>query len=303
MRSPQVAIIVLNWNGGEDTLACLESLRQLDYPNYEIVVVDNGSTDGSAQAIRDAFPDVMMLGTGKNLGFAEGNNVGLRYALAGSADYVLLLNDDTEVASDFISVLVCAVEATPHAGVAGPTIYYFNRPTTIWAAGGTIDWRRGNSHLMALNEVDEGQYDVVREVDFVTGCALLARREVVDQVGMLDSRFFMYYEEAEWCVRVARAGYKILHVPQAHVWHKIVPTQQSASPRVHYYMTRNRLLFLRSTRAGVRAWLHTLLAEYLRTLVSWTMRPRWRRMHGPRRAMIQAIYDAWRGHWGQKTTI
>lgn len=303
MRSPQVAIIVLNWNGGEDTLACLESLRQLDYPDYEIVVVDNGSTDSSAQVIRDAFPNVMMLETGKNLGFAGGNNVGLRYALAGSADYVLLLNNDTEVASDFISVLVCAVEATPHAGVAGPTIYYFDRPTTIWSAGGTIDWRRGDTHMMALNEVDEGQYDVVREVDFVTGCALLARREVVDQVGLFDSRFFMYYEEAEWCVRVARAGFKILHVPQARIWHKIVPMQQAASPRIHYYMTRNRLLFLRSTRAGVRAWLHTLLAEYLRTLVSWTMRPRWRRRHGSRRAMIQAIYDAWRGHWGQQTTI
>ena len=102
--------------------------------------------------------------------------------------------------------------------------------------------------MMDLDEVDEGQYDAVREVDFVTGCALLARREVLEDVGMLDPRFYMYYEEIEWCVRVARAGYKILHVPRACVWHKISLTQQADSPRIHYYMTRNRLLFLRTGR-------------------------------------------------------
>ena len=153
--------------------------------------------------------------------------------------------------------------------------------------------------MLGLNEVDRGQYAAVREVDFVTGCALLTRREVVEKVGMLDPRFFMYYEETEWCVRAVRAGYKILHVPQACVWHKIAPAQQATSPRIHYYMTRNRLLFLRSTRAGMWAWLHTLLAEYLRTLVSWTVRPRWRdQCAQQRRAMINAIADFVCGQFG-----
>jgi len=301
MKSPRVAVIVLNWNGRDDTLACLESLRQLDYPNYEVIVVDNGSTDGSVKAVRASFPGMTILETGANLGFAEGNNVGLRHALTHGADYVLLLNNDTEVAADFISLLVDAVEVTPRAGVAGPTIYYFDRPATIWSAGGAIDWQRGDTQMIGLDEVDEGQYDAIREVDFVTGCALLTRREVIEEAGMLDPRFFMYYEEAEWCVRAARAGYKILHVPQTHVWHKITPAQQATSPRIHYYMTRNRMLFLRSTQAGARAWLHTLLAEYLRTLVSWTVRPRWRSQRAQRRAMIEAIADFVRNQFGPTT--
>jgi hypothetical protein len=298
MKSPRVAVIVLNWNNRDDTLGCLESLRHLDYPNYEIVVVDNGSTDGSVEAVGAFFPKATILETGENLGFAEGNNVGLRHTLAHGADYVVLLNNDTEVAPDFISLLVDAVGATPQAGVAGPTIYYFDRPTTIWSAGGAIDWRRGDTQMIGLDEVDEGQYGTIREVDFVTGCALLARREVIERVGMLDPRFFMYYEEAEWCVRAARAGYKILHVPQAHVWHKIMPTQQTASPHIHYYVTRNQLLFLKSTRASMWAWLHTLLAEYLRTLISWTLKPHWRGKCAQRRAMIEAIADFIRGRFG-----
>lgn len=299
--SPRVAIIVLNWNGLADTLACLRSLAGLDYPNYEVVVVDNGSTDGSVEAVRADF-NVTILETGENLGFAEGNNVGLRHALAHGADYALLLNNDTEVAPDFVSALVDAIEATPQAGVAGPTIYYFDRPTTIWTAGGAIDWRRGDSYMMGLNEVDEGQCAAVRQVDFVSGCALLARREVIEKVGLLDPRFFMYYEETEWCVRTGRAGYKILHVPRSHIWHKIAPAQQAASPRIHYYMTRNRLLFLKATGAGLRPWLHTLLTDYLRTLLSWTLRPRWRAKHPHRRMMIRAIGDAFRGRWGQQPT-
>lgn len=299
MERPRVAVIVLNWNGRDDTLTCLASLSAVGHRPLDVILVDNGSTDGSAEAVRVSFPDVTVLEIGQNLGFAEGNNVGLRHALAHGADYALLLNNDTEVAPDFISLLVDAVEAMPEAGVSGPTIYYFDRPTTIWSAGGAIDWRRGDGQMIGLDEVDEGQYEAVRQVDFVTGCALLARREVIEKAGMLDPRFFMYYEETEWCVRVARAGYKILHVPQAHVWHKIAPAQQAASPRIHYYMTRNRLLFLRSTRAGVRAWLHTLLAEYLRTLVSWTVLPRWRGQRAQRRPMAQAIVDFYRGRFGQ----
>ena len=298
MKSLRVAVIVLNWNGCEDTLACLTSLSAVNYYPLDVILVDNGSTDGSLEAVRASFPAVTVLETGENLGFAEGNNVGLRHALACGADYVLLLNNDTEVAPDFISALVDAVESTPQAGVAGPTIYYFDRPTIIWSAGGVIDWRRGDSHMMGLDEEDKGQYDAIREVDFVTGCALLVRREAVERAGVLDSRFFIYYEETEWCVRVARAGYRILHVPQARVWHKIRPVQQAASSRIHYLMTRNRLLFLKSTRASMRAWMHTLLAEYLRTLVSWTVRPRWRGRCAQRGAMIRAITDFARGHFG-----
>jgi len=292
MSAPHVLIVVLNWNGLADTLACLESMRRLEYPAYEVLVVDNGSSDGSPAAIRERFPDVTLIETGENLGFAGGNNVGIRHALEIGADYVLLLNNDTEVSPDFLSRLVEAAEADSQVGMAGPTIYYYDRPEVIWSAGGEIDWRRGCTRMVGLDERDDGQFGgAPREVDFITGCAVLVRATALRQAGLLDERFFMYYEEVEWCVRTRRAGFRIVHVPQAHIWHKIAPSAQSDSPRVHYYMTRNRLLFLKASRAGWQAWMHTLFAEYLRTLISWSVRPR------------RAIGDAWRGQWGQQPVV
>ena len=298
---PKVGIVILNWNGLEDTSACLASLAAVDYPEVEVVVVDNGSTDGSPDHIRERFPEVMVLETGRNLGYAGGNNVGVRYALDRSADYVLLLNNDTEVAPDSLRRLVEAVEADPRAGVAGPTIYYHDRPELIWSAGGAIDWRRGSTRMVGLDEPDRGQFGVTpREVDFVTGCAMLIRREVLERVGLLDERFFLYYEEVEWCVRARRAGYRILHVPAARIWHKIPSDGRESSPSVHYYMARNRLLFLRTAGAGWRAWAHTLLGEYLRRTLSWTLRPRWRGKRAYRDEMIRGVADFLRGRWGMR---
>jgi hypothetical protein len=297
---PQVAIIILNWNGLEDTLQCLESLSRLDYVNYEVVVVDNGSTDGSVPAIRDSFPGATILENRENLGFTGGNNVGLRRALAQATDYALLLNNDTEVAPDFLRRLVDVADADPAVSIAGPTIYYHERPDVIWSAGGAIDWRRGSTRMVGIDERDGGQFGTEpRVVDFVTGCCMLVQRAVLEQVGLMDERFFAYYEETEWCVRARRGGFKIVHVPGAKVWHKISPPAQADSPFVHYYMTRNRLLFLASTGAGLRAWGHTLVTEYLRTLLSWTFRPKWRGKRVQRQMMLRAVGDAWRGRWGR----
>ncbi len=297
---PRVAIIVLNWNGRDDTLACLASLSQLDYSIYEVIVVDNGSGDDSVAAIRAAYPQVTLIETGDNLGYVGGNNVGLKFAKKMGAKYALLLNNDTEVAPDFLSLLVEVAEADPAVGIVGPTIYYFDQPNVIWSAGGAIDWARGSTQMVGLNDVDRGQFgNSPRLVDFVTGCALLIKISLVEQVGLLDPRFFAYYEETEWCVRVTRAGFKILHVPPAKIWHKISPIAREASPQVHYYMTRNRLLFLKLSRAGMTAWFNTLLLDYGRTLLSWTLKPKWRHKSLQRRAMLQAILDYGRGHFGR----
>jgi len=298
---PRVMIVVLNWNGLADTLACLASLAELDYPEREVVVVDNGSSDGSVKAIRERFPTVTVLENGENLGYTGGNNVGLRHALAQRADYVLLLNNDTTVAPDFLRRLVDAAEADLQIALVGPTIYYYDRPAVIWSAGGAIDWQRGSTRMLGLNERDKGQFGRrPRAVDFITGCAMLVRRIVPERVGLLDERFFAYYEETEWCVRAVRAGYKIVHVPLARMWHKISLSAQTDSRSVHYYMTRNRLLFLKATGAGLEAWLYTLVVEYLRTMISWTLRPRWRGKHAQRNAMVQGIVDAFRGRWGAR---
>jgi GT2 family glycosyltransferase len=302
VKLPQVTIIVLNWNGLNDTLDCLKSLDQLDYQGYEVVVVDNGSVDGSVPVIRERFPSVTIIENDENLGYAGGNNVGLRYAMTQGADYTFLLNNDTVVDPAFLRILVDTAEAEPTVGIAGPTIYYHERPDVIWSAGGAIDWQRGSTRMVGLDERDEGQFGrEPRTVDFVTGCAMLVRRAALEQVRLLDERFFAYYEETEWCVRASRAGFKIVHAPLAHIWHKISPATQADSPLVHYYMTRNRLLFLKATRAGLRAWFHTLFTEYLRILIGWSVRPKWRSKKAQRKAMIQAIYDAWRGQWGRQS--
>jgi len=300
VAKPKVAIIVLNWNGRDDTLACIASLLKIDYAAYEIVVVDNGSTDDSVAVIRAAYPQVTLLKTDNNLGYVGGNNVGLEYAGATQADYALLLNNDTEVAPDFLRLLVDVAEADPKVGIVGPTIYYFDQPDVIWSAGGGINWNKGLTWMIGVNETDKGQFGIApRSVDFVTGCALLIKMSIVNLIGQLDSRFFAYYEETEWCVRVTRAGYKILHVPSSKLWHKISLVARGTSPIVHYYMTRNRLLFLESTQASWRAWLHTLLLEYARTLVSWSVRPKWRHMRAQRDVMLLAIGDYFAGRVGR----
>jgi GT2 family glycosyltransferase len=296
---PQVIVIVLNWNGSADTLCCLESLEKVTYPACEVLVVDNGSTDDSVAILRRAFPHLRMIETGQNLGFVGGNNVGLEYARSAGAEYALLLNNDTEVDADFLTHLVQAAESGPDVGITGPSIYYFDEPDTFWSAGGQIDWKHGVTSMVGINQVEQGQYgSQPRPVDFVTGCALLIKMDVVEKVGMLDPRFFLYYEETEWCVRVRRAGYEILHVPASKIWHKISPVAREASPMVHYYMTRNRLLFLRLSDASLVTWANTYI-EYARTLLSWRLRPRWRGKARQRQAMLQAIRDFSRRRFGK----
>ncbi len=302
MKLPPVTIIILNWNGADDTLACLTSVTHLDYPSYEAVVIDNGSTDGSVSLIRERFPNVTLIETGQNLGYAGGNNIGLRYALRRGSEYILLLNDDAEVTPNLLHLLVKALQADRQAGVAGPTIYYYDAPEVIWSAGGALDRRYGKSWMIGLNERDHGQFGTQpRAVDFVTGCALLARAKAIREAGLLDERFFMYYEETEWCIRIARSGYRVLHVPAARVLHKISPHAQADSPFVRYYMTRNHLLFLQATGAPLTARLH-VTAGYLRLLAVWSMPPRQRDTRPKRRAVAQAIADAWMGRWGARHT-
>ena len=299
-----VSIILLNWNGLADTVECLESLMSLDYPAYEVVVVDNGSTDGSAGVIRARFPWVVLIETGENLGFAGGNNVGLRHVMAGAADYAFLLNNDTAIDPLCIRQLVEIAEGDSAIGIVGPTIYYYHDSERVWSGGGAIDWQRGLTRMLGLDEEDVGQFgSAPREVDFVSGCAMLVRRAALERAGLMDERFFAYYEEVEWCVRIRQAGFRVVHVPQARLWHKITPECRADSPLVHYYMTRNRLLFLKASGAGWRAWVHTLLAEYLRTLISWSWRRRWRHRREQRRMMVQAIGDACRGRWGERASV
>lgn len=299
---PRVAVIILTYNGIDDTLACLASLAAQDYPaeRRALIVVDNASSDTTLERVRALYPWVTLIANGANLGFAAGNNVGLRYALEHGFDYALLLNNDTEGPVDFLRNLVCAAAADPTIGAAGPLITYHERPELIWSAGGMIDWRRGTSSMRGIGEVAPKQVEPPVDVDFVTGCAILVSREAMARAGILDERFFMYYEETEWCVRIARAGLRITYVPAARLLHKIPLADRVDRPYVAYYMTRNRLLFLGAVRASLRAWFHAVILQDGRTLFSYSLRPKWRNRRAQRDAMIQGWADFLRGRFGRR---
>lgn len=219
---PRVAIVVLAWNGVSLTLACLDSVRSLDYGNLDVIVVDNASTDGTAAAVRKAHGDrVTIIENPLNLGFSAGNNVGIRRALEGGAEFVLLLNNDTTVDSRLVNSLVDAFRGSQDIGVVGPKIYYASPPDRIWFAGGEIHLSRGLSRHTGIRESDTGLYDKSRDVDYVTGCALMARREVFQAIGFLDPVFSAYYEDADFCMRARRNGFRVVYVPAGKVWHKI----------------------------------------------------------------------------------
>jgi len=296
MTRPRVCVLILNRDRRGDTLACLDSLLARPYPNLDPVVLDNASSDGTAAAGRAAYPQVQVIETGGNLGYAAGNNVGLEWAQRHGAEYALLLNEDTIVDPDAISHLVEAAQSRPELGFLGPLVYHHSEPEVIQSAGGVIarDWR--TSHR-GQNERDTGQYAQPFEADWVSGCAILMRMSVVERIGMLDPAFFIYSEEVDWCIRANRAGFKGLVVPAAHIWHKGVRRDYAPSPRVTYLSARNHLRLLAKHRAGGRALLRAM-AGNLRTLTSWSVRPRWRDQRAHRDALARAMVDFCRGSFG-----
>jgi GT2 family glycosyltransferase len=297
MAQPVVIAVILNTNRRDDTLALLASLRESAYPNCRAIVLDNASTDGSVPAIRAAFPDARILALEKNLGYAGNNNAGIAAALAQGAEWVLVLNEDTVLAPDCIDRLVQAGQDDPRAGMTGPMVYHHDEPAIIQSAGGRMgrDWQ---AFHLAQNEPDQGQFAQPREVDWLSGCAILVRRQVIEELGMLDERFFYYWEEVEWCVRAGKAGWRILHVPQAKLWHKGVQRDYRPSPAVTYYATRNRFMLLAKHRAPLAAWM-VAWGQILRTLASWTLKPQWKPMRPHRDAMWRGVADFLSRRWGR----
>lgn len=245
--TPRVSIIILNWNSYEVTRDCLLSLRKLDYSNRELVLVDNGSVDGSGERLAREFPEARLIKNDTNLGFTGGNNVAIRDVLARGTDYVLLLNNDTIVAPNLLSELVKICDHRPEIGLANPKILYFEPADRIWYAGG--EYRRGWSFAkhFGVRHKDNGKYNEVKEVSFATGCALLLRAEAVRQVGLLDEAFFFGFEDLDWCMRALRSGFKAFYVPAALVWHRdgYVTKKNLGKATKDFYHFRNSVLLAR----------------------------------------------------------
>lgn len=234
---PKVAIIVLNYNGKDCLPLCLESLRKLTYPNWEIIVVDNGSSDGSLQVAEKAFPECHFVRNAENLGFAKGMNVGMRTALARQADWFWLVNYDAIADSRALDHLMTTAEKHPRAGLLSPVIYDASTQA-VWFAKGRRDFLR--MRTVHSNPTKEEFASDAYASEFLTGCALLVKKQLVETIGFLDERFFLYYEDADYSLRAARAGFACLVVPQARVWHS---EKSQSNPQKIYFLVYSGLLF------------------------------------------------------------
>jgi len=296
MTHPRVAIIILNWNGWGDTVECLESLYQITYPNYDVIVVDNGSEDESVQKIREYCEDgieveskffkydpsnkplniveytreeaeagggkereienvpsnrkLILIKNEKNYGFAEGNNIAMKYALkALNPDYVLLLNNDTVVDKEFLGELVKVGEEDGLVGIVGPKIYYYDfngRTDVINFTGGDLNLWKLKECRYGCGEIDTGQLNKKMEVDKIEGSCMLLKRKALEEVGLFDPDYFTYWEETDLCFRAAKKGFKSLYAQRAKIWHKQAASTGGISSSHHiYYMARNQFLFLK----------------------------------------------------------
>lgn len=288
---PKVAIIILNWNGWLDTLECLESVYQITYPNYNVILVDNGSEDGSIEKIKEycdgrieleskffmynygnkpikiieymryEVDDGEIDGRGElerrltiiknemNYGFADGNNIAIRYAIkALSPEYFLLLNNDTVVDTKFLITMIKVGENDKTIGIVGPIVYDYIEQNRVQSAGVKLRWNTGRQRELRSNErsneIDSNQFEEVSDVDYVAGCALLVKAELIKIIGYLDPDYFAYWEETDWCIRAKKAGYRVFCVPKSKIWHKGSSTSTKISGFYEYHMTRNMFWFM-----------------------------------------------------------
>jgi GT2 family glycosyltransferase len=238
MTAPYVSIVILNWNGKDMLQECLRSASNLEYPNYNIVVVDNGSTDGSQDVVRHNFPEAHLIENEQNLGFAEGQNTGIRYAMRSGADFIFILNNDITLDRNVLTELVAAFEDDASIGIAGPILYHADRPTVVQKAGAMISWSTGRTPYLGAKAIGGALSLKTIPVDSVG--MFLAKAALFERIGFFDARLFSYWEDTDLCLRAKKAGCRVVCVPAAKIWHNEGSTAAKVPGLRTYYLTRNR---------------------------------------------------------------
>jgi len=238
-NNPKVYIIILNYNGKADTINCLYSLTSAKLENSTIVVVDNASTDGSIKDIKKNFPKIPIIENETNLGYAGGNNVGIKFAYNQGADYILLLNNDIKVDPYFLEELLGLAFKKPKGGIFGSAIYRYDDPDKIEHLGGFY-----NSSICEFVS-NKKAFKNPKKVDYVCGCTILIKREVIEKVGLFEPKFFLLWEEADLCARARKKDFEIWAQPTSKIWHKISASFEDGKPQMHYFWWRNRLLWMK----------------------------------------------------------
>ncbi len=280
-KENKIFVIIVNYNRAKETVECLRSLDKLETGNWklETIIVDNASSDNSVGLIRKKFPQVHLIVNKKNLGFAQGNNVGIKFALKKQADFIMLLNNDTLIDKRALVYLIKAARKYKKGSIFSPKIYFApgfeyhkkrytkkEKGKVIWYAGGFIDWGNVLGVHRGLDQVDKGQFEKEKETDFISGCCMFVKSQIFEKIGFLSEDYFLYLEDMDFCLRAKRVGFRLFFVPRAVVWHKNLGTnKKSIVDYQAYYYSRNRLLFgfkyspWRTRLALVKESLRTLL--------------------------------------------
>lgn len=260
MSEPRVVAIVLNYNGKALTIGAVDSLRRMTWPGLDVIVVDNGSTDGSYDAVAAVCPDVIQVRKEVNEGPAAGMNLGLTAALAdGRYDYILMLNNDIEVDPAMLTELVRVAERDPGIGCVGPKTYYHGDRARIWSAGGVIRFRESVTAERGIGELDRGQYDRDEEVPYLNFCAVLLRREAVAATGLLDPIYRLSSEDADWCMRMKAERFTCWYAHRAVLYHMVSQTVGVYNPKKTFLSGRSMAIFVRRY-GGPWQWLTFVLA-------------------------------------------
>lgn len=253
----KIAIVVLHYADKNLTSQFLESTKKLLIPNFQFnTIIVNNNPQEDLKDLKTKFPKFTFLDTSRNLGFAEGNNVGIKKALADKADYIFIVNNDTLLEKNLLVQLIKVAESDKKIGILGPKIYFApgfeyhknrykaaERGKVFWYAGGLIDWENILASHRGVDEVDQGQYEKQIETDFVSGCAMFVKREVFEKIGLFDRHYFLYLEDNDFCQRAKKAGFKVIYTPKAKLWHFNASSSQVGGSLQDYFITRNRLLF------------------------------------------------------------
>lgn len=289
--NPSVAIIVVNYNGFEDTKECIKSIKECNYDNYTIIVVDNASYEkpfaGTIEYIKE---NAAYIEAPTNDGFAAGNNVGIKWAIEHKFDFCLLINNDTTVSESFLSRLIKAYESNDDAGIIGGRINFYSKPDHIWYGGGHIDKINGGAQHEYYNQMLQIT-DSVREIQFITGCLMLIPVKVIERVGLLDESFFLYEEDTEFCLRVMKYGYRLLYVDGAVIYHKISSSTQKNTTLKSYYELRNKFMLADRYYDHPERVRRTLIYKSVKDCI------RGRRTF---KSLIMAYYDYRRGVTGKR---
>jgi GT2 family glycosyltransferase len=284
--------VIVNWNLKDDTLACVESLVAAGALLKHIIVVDNGSSDGSPQALRERFGTVLSLLEGReNLGFARGNNIGIQYALDHAARWILLLNNDTHVARTFLTELAQVVDQDQHFSILAPLILYHDFPDRIWYLGDRLIPGLLFTHSLCRGQKDNRYLPTLLPVDFITGCAMLVKREVFERVGLFDPALFMYGEDVDFCWRARVAGFHLAVAPRAKMWHKVSTSSNRDRQSSRFLRTRNQNRFYRINSRGVQVPLMLALSGLRAFALALADL-----VHG-RRTLIAPLFRGWIQGW------